>query len=63
MHFVIAYDIQQNRRRTKVMNLLKDIGLGITTHRLHKIELLGEAGFGPAGVAGIRISFDSYLQS
>jgi CRISPR-associated protein Cas2 len=29
MHFVIAYDIQQNRRRDKVMSTLKDFGLRV----------------------------------
>ena len=29
MHFVIAYDIEGNRRRTKVMNALKDFGLRV----------------------------------
>ena len=27
MHFVIAYDIEQDRRRAKVMSTLKDFGL------------------------------------
>lgn len=29
MHFVIAYDVVQDRRRTKVMNALKDFGLRV----------------------------------
>jgi CRISPR-associated protein Cas2 len=29
MHFVIAYDIEQDRRRNKVMNTLKDLGLRV----------------------------------
>jgi CRISPR-associated protein Cas2 len=29
MHFVIAYDIEENRRRTKVMSALKDYGLRV----------------------------------
>jgi CRISPR-associated protein Cas2 len=29
MHFVIAYDIEQDRRRSKVMSLLKDYGLRV----------------------------------
>jgi CRISPR-associated protein Cas2 len=29
MHFVVAYDIVQDRRRTKVMNTLKNFGLRV----------------------------------
>src|SRR5258708_671642 len=29
MHFVVAYDVVQDRRRTKVMNTLKDFGLRV----------------------------------
>ena len=29
MHFVIAYDVVKDRRRTKVMNTLKDFGLRV----------------------------------
>jgi CRISPR-associated protein Cas2 len=29
MHFVIAYDIEQDRRRNKVMSALKDYGLRV----------------------------------
>jgi CRISPR-associated protein Cas2 len=29
MHFVIAYDIEQDRRRAKVMSTLKDFGLRV----------------------------------
>ncbi len=29
MHFVVAYDIESDRRRTKVMNTLKDFGIRI----------------------------------
>jgi CRISPR-associated protein Cas2 len=29
MHFVIAYDIEADRRRTKVMNTLKDFGMRV----------------------------------
>lgn len=29
MHFVIAYDIEQDRRRNKVMSTLKDYGLRV----------------------------------
>jgi len=29
MHFVIAYDIEKDRRRTKVMSTLKDYGLRV----------------------------------
>ena len=29
MHFVVAYDIVQDRRRNKVMNVLKNVGLRV----------------------------------
>ena len=29
MHFVVAYDVEQSRRRTKIMNALKDFGLRV----------------------------------
>lgn len=29
MHFVVAYDIEQDRRRARVMNALKDFGLRV----------------------------------
>lgn len=29
MHFVVAYDIVEDRRRTKVMNTLKNFGLRV----------------------------------
>jgi CRISPR-associated protein Cas2 len=29
MHYVAAYDIEQDRRRTRVMNALKDFGLRV----------------------------------
>ena len=29
MHFVIAYDVVEDRRRTKIMNALKDVGLRV----------------------------------
>jgi CRISPR-associated protein Cas2 len=29
MHFVVAYDVEQDRRRGKVMNALKDFGLRV----------------------------------
>ena len=29
MHFVIAYDIEKDRRRNQVMNTLKDFGLRV----------------------------------
>ena len=29
VHYVVAYDIEQTRRRTKVMNVLKDFGLRV----------------------------------
>lgn len=29
MHFLVAYDIEHDRRRTKVMNILKNFGLRV----------------------------------
>jgi CRISPR-associated protein Cas2 len=29
MHYVVAYDVEQTRRRTKIMNTLKDFGLRV----------------------------------
>ena len=29
MHFLVAYDVEQDRRRTKVMNAVKDFGLRV----------------------------------
>ena len=29
MHIVVAYDVEQDRRRTKIMNTLKDFGLRV----------------------------------
>lgn len=38
MHFVIAYDIEQNRRRRKVMEALKDYGLRVQ-YSVYECEL------------------------
>jgi CRISPR-associated protein Cas2 len=40
MHFVVAYDIEQDRRRTKVMNTLKDFGLRVQ-YSVFECELTG----------------------
>ena len=29
MHFLVAYDVEKDKRRTKVMNVLKDVGVRV----------------------------------
>ena len=38
MHFLVAYDVEQDRRRTKVMNVLKDFGLRVQ-YSVYECEL------------------------